>query len=489
MVNIGLYSQIELNRYFRTEKIVIFGDSITADNITEYYSDSINTPATYMILASRTKNHFGYINVLDAMMGGRLKFENANNLGIAGNTTAQMVNRLSTTITASNTGANTKVIPGLDTALAGGATLAFFLGGTNDINAATPNISSIKANIKTILDRIIANASVTNAGSQVGARVVVLPILPRQTWSTAASNAVAQANLVDINAYIRSYCFAKLREHVIFIESISKVFDAGYNPTGVYDPTIDYSLVNGTPTGVLANNNFLRDSTHPSQLGVLIMAKETQKLLQPIIGHANSSGEIWNRLDRTKQKLFNNHFVRDDGGTGAVTGIIHTGTLPSNWALSGSNFSAQGAHSLDFSRDPIDGKLIIDFQSFNGIAAGQQVSLSQIVTASNGAYAAGDNLQSFLDIEYLECTNAQAVFIRNVETATMTVNYYGNFAAVGALSLLDKSLKRGLWSTPEYVAGAGITQTQVIITSQLDSSAGKTARIKAKLHGVHFIKY
>lgn len=148
-----------------TRKYAAFGDSITE----------------FCVIKGGSTDAFknvGYATWYPALSGNRMITTTGNNLGVAGNTTAQMVARMTDL-----------------------AALTFddclILGGINDLRATqTPSV--IMSNLATIINYVTLT---------LGKRAIVYTIMPSSNWAalTAPQIAQAKADMLLINNWIKSF--------------------------------------------------------------------------------------------------------------------------------------------------------------------------------------------------------------------------------------------------------------------------------------------
>ena len=314
---------IDLNKILTRPSypVAMFGDSITSQN---------HTAAD-----GNTKNVNGHINQLAYMLRGLMPSRRENDLGIDGNTTTQMAARLADVTARAQAGIK----------------YCHFMGGTNDITTLA-TLSNITTNIVTILNHITANQVRNTANqSEQGMICFVYPVLPRSGWGALVSNgngdvigsgseiALAKQKVLDINAYVKNYCLSNSR-CVWLGDAIYPLFDPAFN---------------GSVTPLL-----LRDGTHLSALGATTIARAVYPFA---IKALNENIPVSNNI------ALNPKLTLLSGGniTGGLTsGITVTGLSPLNWSIAGSAFGNAANHSLSIERDPVDGKLILDYQGVLG---------------------------------------------------------------------------------------------------------------------------
>lgn len=247
-------------------KAALFGDSITAINY----------------VANTGYGSEGSFNWANALLGW--PFSSIVNLGVGGNTTADMLRRLPLLI-------------------GSGAGVAFVRGGTNDIYSAPVNIdpAAIFANLLLIY-RAVLEAKML---------LVVYTVPVRNPSGIAASQLLCHSQL---NRLIRDY--AQTTPGVLLVD--------------------EYAVgVNGSDATGAPKANYLYDSaTHPANICAFQTGKLTAAVLGPFVP----------RVDRLVASAADNSVARpgcsnilDSGlmlGTGGSSGTGGSGTVPTGWTAS-----------------------------------------------------------------------------------------------------------------------------------------------------------
>lgn len=185
----------------------------------------------------------------------------------------------------------------------------FFHGGTNDLKA-NDSVASIKANIVTIIDKLLA----------AGIHPVVIGILPRNNIDTAGFDFDATQRLrrADINRATRAYCLAKGATYV--------------NPDVAWcDPA----------TGD-ARTGFTGDGVHPNAVGAEALADVViealpQNLLPPQRELVNNTYDVYDATNNPYGNLLPNGSLTGTGGTKSVN---CTGTVANTWTAEMTSVSA-----------------------------------------------------------------------------------------------------------------------------------------------------
>ncbi len=234
------------------QKAALFGDSISNQN-----SAAFSTIASYY--------SYGYFTNYNALSGLRMELPTANNKGISGERTGQMVSRMETDLSGLT----------FDT--------CFFMGGTNDIGNDDPE-SDIVENIS----RIINYVTMT-----LGKRMVLMTMLPRTQSGDVSGK---QARAANVNAWIMNQ-HASRRGKVISVDLFSDMDDGTGEP-----------IANSTSDGL-----------HPTPYGAMLCGQRLQASLNP---YYDSSA-----IDFSAGNLLTNGSLAGTGGTvgSNASGSVATG--------------------------------------------------------------------------------------------------------------------------------------------------------------------
>ncbi len=250
-----------------TVRAALMGDSITS---------FVNTSS----VSTDAHENIGYFTAYNALSGARMQIPLANNKGIAGNQTSQMVSRL-----ASDLGA----LP-FDT--------CFVMGGINDVSSEFP-ASSIMSNLSSIINYI------TNT---LGKRCVILTILSRSTWpvgwnATQISN--AKIKIKTINAWIMAQHGSRLGK-VISVD-------------------IYTNFTNGSDEAIA---NMTYDGLHPAPYGAMRAGLDINTRLSPFYGLG--------AYDFASANLLSNGLM---SGTSGTAGSNFSGPVATGFTASGTGGS------------------------------------------------------------------------------------------------------------------------------------------------------
>lgn len=244
-----------------TRKYAAFGDSITE----------------FCVIKGGSTDAFknvGYATWYPALSGNRMITTTGNNLGVAGNTTAQMVARMTDL-----------------------AALTFddclILGGINDLRATqTPSV--IMSNLATIINYVTLT---------LGKRAIVYTIMPSSNWAalTAPQIAQAKADMLLINNWIKSLP-AKNIGRILVVDSWLALDDGSNAP--------------------IANTTY--DGLHLAVYGSYLVGDKTQDTISGIYGTLTP--------DFTTGNILANGTMT---GTAGSVGANFTGSVADSFTASG----------------------------------------------------------------------------------------------------------------------------------------------------------
>lgn len=242
----------------------VFGDSISFANV-------ITSGGT-----QRTNESVGYLTCYNALSGQRMTFEVANNQGVSGNTTADMLARRTDLAALS-------------------FDVCFVLGGTNDITAKTA-ASTITSNLGTIYDYLC---------NTLGKTVIALTILPRSYWTgfTAGEITAGKADINTVNTWIMN--------------------QNGSRGGKVIAVNLYTNFTGSTPDEPKTSATY--DGLHPAPYGGMINGMDLYAALEPYFGNAAA-------IDFSTGNLLTNGTLSGTGGTASTN---FTGSVASNFTAEG----------------------------------------------------------------------------------------------------------------------------------------------------------
>jgi len=258
-------------------KALLFGDSIT-----DYHE--VGGAASDIAI-----ENVGYFTTYNALAGGRMDIDlPANVMGVAGNSTAQMVARMATDLAGKN----------FDT--------VFIMGGTNDIVQLTASESSVVSNLNQFADYVCLT---------LGKRLVLLTPCSRSAWGslTAPQIVTAKAKFLKINEWI-------MRQHGTRLGRCVSV--------DVYTGTND-----GLGDAVA---NMFYDGLHPAPYGAMKMGVDIKARLASFYGNATP--------DYTVGNLLSNPTLSGTGGS-LVNGVTNVGGLGTGYVA-----TRVGGHYVDVNK-------------------------------------------------------------------------------------------------------------------------------------------
>ena len=237
-------------------RAVLFGDSITK------YNNAIVSNAN----ANQSRGYMTWANILL----GRRRLDVVANLGIGGDTTTQMLARVSTAADVQ-------------------APWAVVLGGTNDLagNLAAPGV--VTDNLRQIYEALRAS----------GKRVIAITVLPVTAAHPLFSRGL-MARIQQVNRWIKRYCAAT--PGMIVVDGAAAVTDPASSDS-------------------VPASGYYADATHPGTLGAYYVGKfladAVRELLPPLDEGPSSVGDSYLAARRTLTSL------TGDGTTATATLAAH----------------------------------------------------------------------------------------------------------------------------------------------------------------------
>ena len=313
----------------------ILGDSFSARNTSLYY---------------RTTD-YGYFNWANALLG--CPFSLVLNAGVAGNTTSQILARISSVL---------EVKPAW----------CFVLGGINDIAQGVPIQTTIE-NLKTICTKL----------QKSGIRTVLIAVSPN-TQSAGQSRKVQQ-----VNQEMARWCEAG-QDGVIFVDAYKYV-------------------VNPTDTTGAAQDGMLHDALHPSAKGARAIGRaiaDTIKNLVPSVSILPSTASNSYAIDATSSQLLANPLFT--GSAGVVIGAGASGTLATGW----SGGTASGTLTSVFSsgQSRADGIGFDQRIAITNAAANSSVNIRQ--SPSLSAMSVGDYIHACAAVSLSGMIGVSSVYLQ-----------------------------------------------------------------------------
>lgn len=407
-----------------TKTAVLFGDSISYYN--QYEVDGASNLSAMSV---------GYFTQYNALAGQRMRLPAGYNLGVVGNTTTQMVARL--------TDMDGKFF---DT--------VFFMGGTNDAVDLTPP-ATVLANINAIISNVVDTRKKD---------IVVYTTPIRTSWGslTAEQIVTAKANIREQNAAIRLLDGTK--------NGRVKVVDAFT------------ALDDGTDTFV-AKTGSLSDGIHPSPYGAYLVGLATHARLHGVYGQSDAN------YDFTTGNLLPN--VNLSGTAGSVSGTGASGSVADSYTMTLSG--GTGVSPTAVASKPTSNSQQIVFDCPAGASSSATVRYR---TTTTTGFAANDVVYAKSLIEVLAPTPVN--MFRNSLTLTLTGTGVTGVPIVKAFRestvLTDRIhetyVQPGLYimQTPDMkVTGTGLTLTLDALLAG-DNATGLAASGTFLLRGLGVFK-
>lgn len=262
-----------INGTTRPNTVVIFGDSITSNNTT--------TSGTTLRYDAR-----GFFTVANSIMGWPLKI--VNNAGVSGNTTTQMLARITTDVLAYNPG------------------YVVYEGGRNDLFATSGDRTTSLANDQAMF-ALLKNAGIV---------VFVIPIFP----SSDLTGDAYRSGFQQMNRARRLFC--ESNQGFYYCDIARAITDPA---TGLYiTDTLYTDNLHPTPLGCMALGRALAETMSivvpPNDTGVNSSLNCLNYAMNPFANGSNASGTAG----------FNATTVTGVGPNGWYTRVRNTGTAVSS---------------------------------------------------------------------------------------------------------------------------------------------------------------
>ena len=249
--------------------VVLLGDSITM----------FNAPSADGYLAYNGQAYFTWANAF--LKQG---FQVVNYAGVSGNTTTQMLARVSTDVVAYSPG------------------WCVVMGGTNDITTGVSS-STIISNLK----------SIYTALNNAGIRMVLLTILPDSRYG---SDSTGQATWVTVNLWMKEW--AKQQSSVVLVDTAAAIIDAT------------------NPNLAMISTCCMDSGTHPNMSGSYLLGQAIANALSTAMVPPATLPE-WNRDPL-------NFIVNTmNAGTGGSTASGATGSVATSWTLTNNGTTCAGS--------------------------------------------------------------------------------------------------------------------------------------------------
>lgn len=305
--------------------VAAIGDSMT-------FANQVTSGGT-----QRTHEGVGYLTNYNMRAMQRMYFPPVNNLGVSGETLAQ--------IEARKTDLASKTFD-----------VCVFLGGANSVTGKVSAASQI-ASAASIIDYV--------AGT-LGKICVALPQLPRSYWPAFSAGEITQglADIATYNAYIYS-------RHGAFGGRV------------IADTSLFHDNMDDGSGGAIANSTY--DLLHPSMYGGALNGDALDTILEPYFGRYVPDFS-------TAANLLVNGVL---AGTGGTAGANATGTVADNFTVTGSG----GVGGRTASK-PSANVQRIEATTTNATTTDSH-RMSQTITQASGKFDVGDTLYAQVLVEVL----------------------------------------------------------------------------------------
>lgn len=401
------------------------GDSITANNGSVGGASYYNT---------------GYATWWKVLSGQRAYFVPSLNLGVSGNTLAQMLTRVPTLLAAS-------------------PTFCFFLGGSNDaVNGRT--FAQMQSDTLAILQPIV------NAGIPI----VWLPILPRTAMSAAVKLVRAQ-----YNTWVREIGFGRT-------DLIAALGCTAVPRIIVTDPT---PALEDFTTGEPISTMF-QDGTHPNSLGAYTIGKQIDADISSYFLLRKTTmtdfADYWTTTNTTGNLFFtgttNYGLLQGTGGAKTVnSGITPTGNVATGCQIYMSGSSASGVTLVGSKQNPrTDGTYTTGERQIITYHAGGSGGADEIAVFANtnnmGNYSVGDSI-------YAECSYTVGASPLNFTGIELICQEFpiGNGTDCAVVTQSNHQAlpaHSGVLRTPPYTIVSSLNQLSIKAQMHFDTTLGAT---------------
>lgn len=418
-------------------KVGVFGDSIPSQN-----SGSSSSNVSF--------NSKGFLVQANALLKQRFSFAHADNFGVAGEKTSDMILRLSTVISSGIGG-------------------CFVIGGTNDLGLAATQtadeiFATVTANLTTIYDTLQAAGIVCYA----------LPILPRVAWGalTSPQIATAYAVLQRVNTWIRGQQEVRPPEWFQVI-------------------AVDEAMLNAGNANFAAIANTTSDNLHPIGYGAYLLGKAISDHLSALVP------------PRPRRSVSRADAISADNPLGdiAVNGSMYgtagspstgaSGSVPAGWTIIRTTGS-QLAATCTKETDSLTSKETWAIELSSGVGAATEVmSISQTINAGASTFAAGDQLVAEFEFDNVDLTNIMYIACEAQEIDGSTTIDYFALATSGNTADREPSDCSRLFVTPEFTvrpySGSGTARIILYLQIYAKCDSG-TVGGSIKIKNIHLRK-
>lgn len=390
-----------------------------------FFGDSISTGYS----GTTTLNKISFCSVVLQLSKQRFSWPQANDFGVSGNTTTQMLARV-------------------DDVLAARPDICIVHGGTNDINGGTISPTTTISNLDAIYDALIA----------AGITVIAIPILGR---TTPALTSTKRNYGQQINDWIRRN--QETRKGLIVVDC-GLAFD---------DPT---------STTWAERSGYTADGLHPNQLGAYYIAKKVVAALDVLFPSFNIPVTSPADAYHSTENPYGNRLETGTGMFGGTSGSISTGdasgTVATGWTLTSSNLG--GATCVASKVTLADGRNAQRI-TLSGNYTGNDRWALLSCGATAGNFAAGDTVETMVEA-FVAAGNAsiEAIVLRQYITDGGQ-NYFYQDGMPWATGALPTEAYNPIFRTPPRTLGAIPTNVLIYIYIQFVDVAAVSTAIAAEI--------
>jgi lysophospholipase L1-like esterase len=394
--SIAVNGKPTLQQYSLGPRLAAIGDSITARALTDI------SPNLYY-------NSSGYLTWVNILSKQRFYCPPAHNLGVSGDSTTQMLARLSSLLSLR-------------------PNVCIVHGGTNDANGGTAASVTIN-NLAAIYDALYG----------IGCTVIAIPVLGRSGANALSATNRKIASMT--NEWIRRQAYSRPNFYVV---DMGLVFD---------DPA---SSIWAERTGMTA------DGLHSENVGAYTLGAQIVALLDALsLAYLIPASQQIDAYDATNN-IYGNH-VPNGGqftGTGGTVNGPATGTLADSWTLTASSLG--GAACAASKSTLTDGRVCQQFD-LSGTYTGNSKLLQYSAALTFGNFAAGDTVEGSMEFTvvgsqagisgidlYIQSTESAVNYVCRSNNPTATIT-----APPGAYSGILKTPPRLMTANPSAFSIVG----------------------------------
>jgi len=404
------------------QTLAVLGDSISNQNIaTDDFSEN------------------GFAVWASVLSNGGLVFSPSLNFGVSGDTTTQMLARISSVVAAA-------------------PSYCTVLGGTNDLGTgagdATVSYATITGNLQTIYTTLL----------NAGICVIAIPILPKAGLNLSTTKT---ALLNRVNEWIRRYCMSSTSNIVL---------------ADPFESLVDYTKTTGEPIGGYAGGvtSVTVDGTHPNKRGGYLFGKTIVDALgsriAPMRTIMQSPADAYDATYNPTGNLLANGMFSGTAGTNS-TGS--SGSVGGSWTASRAGGTTGTIVASKTSKTLSNGQTVPQQTLVVTAPAGSSIETLGLTSASitTGFTAGVDTIYGELEVGVSGITADSVIGVEyTIGDGTNTIVCL----AKQTNTYMANQSWSGVLRTPEFLIAAAATSLYARFRIYIDgtvSSAGATVQL------------